>query len=116
MNQSFAADDFDAIRRRLEELRTERAGSPIVVPADDRRLRGPRPYHVSTGFQGHLQRQAITHGTERKFTNLSGPTTLRDACRLTGCDRAGRRCESCRLAVRCHNESHWLVRTRRQAL
>jgi hypothetical protein len=37
-----AADDFAAIRARMEELRRERAG----VPADDeaRRTDGPRPY------------------------------------------------------------------------
>jgi hypothetical protein len=40
-----AADDFLAIRARMEELRRERAR----VPADDdlRRADGPRPYAIS---------------------------------------------------------------------
>jgi hypothetical protein len=38
-----AADDFPAIRARLEELRRERGG---VTAADDRTTVGPRPYAV----------------------------------------------------------------------
>jgi hypothetical protein len=37
-----AADDFPAIRARLEELRRERAAAP--VDAEPRRPDGPRPY------------------------------------------------------------------------
>jgi len=45
VTRSHAADDFSAIRARMEELRRERAR----VPADDnlRRAEGPRPYSGS---------------------------------------------------------------------
>ena len=46
MTRSHAANDFSAIRARMEELRRERAR----VPADDnlRRAEGPRPYSGSS--------------------------------------------------------------------
>jgi hypothetical protein len=45
VTRSHTADDFSAIRARVEELRRERAG----VPADDnlRRTEGPQPYSGS---------------------------------------------------------------------
>jgi hypothetical protein len=65
MSQTYAANDFEAIRRRMEELRE--AGK-------------------------------------------SEPTTLYDACRLVGGDNAGSRCPKCRLAVRCLDDTHWVVK------
>jgi hypothetical protein len=46
VTQPRAADDFPAIRARMEELRRERAR----MPADDdlRRANGPRPYSGSS--------------------------------------------------------------------
>ena len=46
MTRTRAADDFPAIRARMEELRRQRGG----VPADDdlRRADGPRPYSDSS--------------------------------------------------------------------
>jgi hypothetical protein len=45
-----AADDFAAIRARMEELRRLRARAPAHEPADDdlRRAAGPRPYSGSS--------------------------------------------------------------------
>jgi hypothetical protein len=42
-----AADDFPAIRARMEELRRERA--PTSAGDDTRRSDGPRPYAISGG-------------------------------------------------------------------
>ncbi len=41
-----AADDFPAIRARLEELRRERGGQAPLV--DDRTPEAPRPYAVGS--------------------------------------------------------------------
>ena len=55
MTRPRAADDFPAIRARMEELRRERAR----VPADDdtRMSDGPRPYAIS-GRSGSTDRSA----------------------------------------------------------
>jgi len=109
MTQPYAADDFDAIRRRLMELRAER----IEAPTEERREsspRGPRPYHVSDAK--HSRRQTDFRGAERDCDGPSPPMTLRAACKLVGCDRAGTRCTHCRLAARCVDDSRWLVRGR----
>lgn len=109
MPQPYAADDFDAIHRRLKELRAER----IEAPSEERQEyspRGPRPYHVSDGQ--HSRRQRDFRGAERECEGPSPPMTLRAACKLVGCDRAGTRCAHCRLATRCVDESRWLVRGR----
>ena len=46
MTRPRAADDFPAIRARMEELRRERARAPAVD--DLRRADGPRPYAISS--------------------------------------------------------------------
>ena len=47
MSRPRAADDFQAIRARLEELRRERGAEP--APDDRRWPDGPRPYAVGSG-------------------------------------------------------------------
>jgi hypothetical protein len=46
MTRSRAADDFGAIRARVEELRRERDQAP---PEEGDRGPGPRSYHVARG-------------------------------------------------------------------
>jgi hypothetical protein len=60
MTRPRAADDFEAIRARIEELRHEQAE---VSPVQDTRPLGSRPYHAATdafetGHRRHLP-QAI---------------------------------------------------------
>jgi hypothetical protein len=47
MTRPRAADDFPAIRARIEELRQQRARVP--ADGDIRRAVGPRPYSGSSG-------------------------------------------------------------------
>lgn len=103
MTRSRAADDFDEIRRRLNELKVEKAEATIAQHGKYP-PRGPRPYHVKSD------------GAEVgcRPDGLSPPMTLRAACQLAGCDRAGRRCVNCRLAARCFDDSRWLVREHRR--
>ena len=101
--RSRAADDFDEIRRRLDELKAEKAGATITQHGEHS-PRGPRPYHLKSG------------GVEvgRRPDGLSPPMTLRAACKLAGYDSAGDRCASCCLAARCFDDSRWLVRRHSQ--
>ena len=64
MTRSHAADDFPAIRARMEELRRQRAR----VPADDdlRRADGPRPYSGS-GRPAAIDKSELTAALRRVF-------------------------------------------------
>lgn len=58
MTRPRAADDFEAIRARMEELRHEHAE---VSPVQDTQPLGSRPYHAATdafesGHRRHLPR------------------------------------------------------------
>ena len=110
VDRSHAADDFDAIRRRVEELQTERAGTPTPGRGEDPPY-GPRPYHVKSGG-GHSRRQSDFEATGRGCDGPSPPMSLRAACKLVGYDRAGVRCTNCSLAARCLDDSRWLIRER----
>ena len=47
MTRTRAADDYEVIRSRMEELRRERTVGASVLPREQA-PRGPRPYHVAT--------------------------------------------------------------------
>jgi hypothetical protein len=47
MNRTRAADDYEAIRLRMEELRREQMREPTMA-GGDAKGRGPRPYHLAT--------------------------------------------------------------------
>ena len=102
----YVVDDFEAIRRRMDDLRGKNAKRAITGGANP--PRGPRPYHVSAGRLGYPQRQAPAPGTDLKRNSRTSPMTLRDACRLTGRDGVTR-CARCCLAARCLDDSRWLV-------
>jgi hypothetical protein len=62
-----AADDFPAIRARMEELRRQRAR----VPADDdlRRVDGPRPYSGS-GRPATADKPGLSPAIRRAFLKV----------------------------------------------
>lgn len=47
MIRTRAADDYEVIRSRMEELRHERSAGASVAPGEQA-PRGPRPYHTAT--------------------------------------------------------------------
>ena len=55
--RSRAADDFPAIRARMEELQRERAGT--TTDEDKRRQDGPQPYAVN-GRSGTTDRSGVS--------------------------------------------------------
>lgn len=115
MSQSFAADDFDAIRRRLEELRAARTRELTAQPRESP-PRGPRPYHTRTDGGNQSARHRDFPGSDRGRDGPSPPMTLRAACKLAGYDRAGSRCAKCRLVMHCRDDSRWLVGERSRSV
>ena len=65
MTRPRAADDFPAIRARMEELRRQRAR----VPADDdlRRAEGPRPYSNSSRLATAAAKPELPPAIRRAF-------------------------------------------------
>ena len=85
MARTHIVDDFEAIRRRLQELRGD----------------------MSSDAGNHPLRRWISPSSGREPSSLSPPMSLRTACKLAG--YAGRRCAVCCLATRCFDDSRWLV-------
>ena len=78
MTRPRAADDFGAIRARMEELRHEHAE---VSPVQVTRRFGSRPYHATdaleSGHRRHLPRPIRQRLFEQKVLGRSSPSGAR---------------------------------------
>jgi hypothetical protein len=60
-----AADDFETIHRRVQELRRERA--PVPTSDEARRAYGPRPYVISERSAGPADRPGLSPNVRREL-------------------------------------------------
>jgi hypothetical protein len=65
MTRPRAADDFAAIRARMEELRRERA--QVSAERDDGRPLGPRPYHAATSVLEDGRQRRLSHAIRQRL-------------------------------------------------